>query len=193
MEIEIKAILTKEEFERCKEKIGTKDHNIRKDRYWSKYKSFEEAKQNNEPAIRTATVEEPGFISLTDLFTLKRKNIIDNKECNEETETEVEDINVIESFLRLSDYNIIWSKAKEKYGAYYWINSKYTLHAELEIVSKTEDFKDPIYAIEIECCDAEESDSKEIWAAETKLLEDFGISKDRINSDSWRVLLGDKK
>lgn len=110
MEIETKAIITKEQFADLICRYANKSEHIsKKDTYYSKYKTFEERKENNEPVIRIREENDKTYL------TIKRKNIVNGVEQNEEIESEMSDIKAICEYFAIDHLEPYFTKTKESW------------------------------------------------------------------------------
>lgn len=202
-EIEIKILLTSEEFDRIYDflclkksidgiKILGDDKNpcerkffLKKDEYFSKYKKEIERRENNEPQvirIRTQDFEN----DRRSYFTIKRKVVEDGIEVNKEDETFIEDANVLRDFFALSGYSRWFSKEKKACGVYctFSLFEGVTFHLELEIVNE-------LKYVEIEVTDTDGS-AKDIKAGLTQFVKALNLDPLKKDSRSWVEIINGK-
>ena len=185
-EIEMKVPVSENEFQRLldfasKTKSGV-EHYLKKDEYYSRYDSDEERKTKGEPKvirIRTekSDEEEKHF------FTIKYKTIENGTEFNDESETFIEDVSVLEKFLKVSDYKKYFEKTKESYSAYYDCDSdkQIVFHIELVIING-------LHYVEIEVTDSP-ADPKKVSAELEKFFTFLGLDSSKKDSRSWMQII----
>lgn len=219
MEIETKAIITKEQFADLICKYADKLEFLPKqDTYYSKYDTYEERKENKEPTLRMRQEGEKFY------FTIKQKEIKDGVESNEETETELSDPYAITKYFASNDLKSYFVKTKKSWGFKEVLldespriclnNGSFTRSAFFEYQTighiEIECINDKVYAVELEVIyNPEEKEnhgfnvdisalttvrglSKEdtIREAIMKWFEDNGL-KDQIDNRSWMEILRD--
>lgn len=188
MEIEAKILLTKDQYftlyDRFKSLNGVSE--LKKDSYYSKYGSnVDKAMAQGEPLIRIRSTCVNNVNS--HFLTLKKKQIVDGVEKNDERETELDDNgkDVILSLFEGVKLQNWFNKTKESIGVFYKsINPKFInckpVHCELEIIDNK------YYCLEIE--DTE----NDIDDVVKEAFEYFGLDFENRCSKSWEELLKDK-
>lgn len=106
-EFEAKVLLTSEEYIDILEKEILNEPSVKKsDIYYSKYSSTEEAIKYNESLTRIRTEGDRAYL------TLKKKELLNGFENNEEYETRLEDAEVVKKLLLEAGYSPYFKKYK---------------------------------------------------------------------------------
>lgn len=199
MELEVKALLSEEEYYNALETLHKDEYTTehRHDTYYSQYPTMDEGKEAGEPCIRISKSsygQDATPAGSKAFFTLKRKSLTPNgEEINEEYESEVSDASVIEYFLAGNGYKPLLTKEKEKCSGYVNIDDLFDVHCEVEKVG------DKVYAIEIEytgpinnSVDEGKGITKDrvMKALHLTLGQIFHIDPSRTDPRSWREILG---
>lgn len=187
MEIELKAIITKEKHNELLElfkRMPEYSYVSRSDTYYSK-----DEKGPHPFTVRKRTEINSDTKKMKTFFTIKEKHVDENGlESNIEKESMVDNFEGISAFLTHEGYKPNFTKKKISAGYY---NGYY----HVELVSVSTDKHEPIYAIEIEIVVSDEctteADKQTHYNNEILILEANGISKDAIEKRSWRELLGE--
>lgn len=197
-EFEAKVLLTPDEYINILEKqtqitICMATGSEKSDVYYSKYASTEEAIKNNESLTRIRREDGKAF------FTLKQKNISNGFENNNECETLVSNISVIQKLLLDAGYSPYFKKYKFSHTIL--PETKPSLpgvevHIELEIV---ENSKHPekstykrFYALEIEAVandDAISVPDEDLATLVKSYFSAFNKTEADFETRSWRELL----
>lgn len=117
-EFEAKVLLTPDEYIAILEQeVGDTMSSVTKaikksDVYYSKYAFTAEAIKNNESLTRIRTEDDKTYL------TLKKKELTDGFENNEECETLVEDVEVVKKFLLEAGYSPYFKKYKTSHTIY---------------------------------------------------------------------------
>ena len=192
-EFEAKVLLTSEEYIDILEKeiLGT---SVKKsDIYYSKYSSTEAAIQFDESLTRIRTVGDRAYL------TLKKKELINGFENNEEYETRIEDVEVVKKLLWEADYFPCFNKYKTSRTIV--INSPpmrvpgVEVHIELEKVENSTHTEKPtykrIYALEIEAVAPDDLDvhTEELAEIVKSYFNYFNKTEKDFEPRSWRNIL----
>ena len=192
-EFEAKVLLTPEEYIDILEKeiLGT---SVKKsDIYYSKYSSTEAAIQFDESLTRIRTEGDRAYL------TLKKKELINGFENNEEYETRIEDAEVVKKLLLEADYFPCFNKYKTSRTIV--INPPpmrvpgVEVHIELEKVENSTHTEKPtykrIYALEIEAVASDDLDIhiEELAEIVKTYFKYFNKTEKDFEPRSWRNIL----
>ena len=160
-EIELKVPLSEQQFSHLKEIIQASQdfknlsfhslsHIIKSDEYFSRYKTHEERKKNNELKVIRIRSEKklaikPSGIDIfgdesenneTSYFCIKQKTLENGVEFNSEHETKVENPEVLRAFFKASGYIKWFEKKKDSYSVYCLLKEgrKLEFEAHLELL-----------------------------------------------------------
>lgn len=194
-EIEIKIPLLEEQFsflcdfaegraEISGVKAGSVQKILKKDEYFSRFKTREERLAAKEPqVIRIRTeeydIDDKKSCKPKSFFCIKRKSVENGIELNREDETFVEDISVVRDILKLGGFKRWFKKEKKavsvhcEYGSLPGID----FHLEVEEVNSLK------YA-EIEVCDGNQS-ADVVRKALENFVEILGLNPKNRDSRSW--------
>lgn len=192
-EIELKIPLKKEEYLKILQKIKDNDDSLflfknvqkilKKDEYFSRFKTYEERRKNNESEVirmRTQIIDE----KQQTFFTIKRKSIQNGIETNCENETFIENPNVLYQFFNESGFIKWFSKEKNSISTICnckKIEGNLNFHLELLIVNN-------LYYLEVEILD-QKIDEKNAKSALCKFVEILGLNSKNADSRSWAEIL----
>jgi len=193
-EIELKIPLSKNEYDDlykiiysekqiCTVKILSTPVFVKKyDEYYSKYKTREERKNNDEPQVIRIRGEESKN-NKKSFFTLKRKSKENGIEFNDEKETYIENADVLRDLFCVAGYIKYFEKCKEAFGVMCCLNSNPNVefHLELEKVNQ-------FYYVEIECTKDDIEPARVGNLLESLVLE-LGLDPKTRDSRSWMKIL----
>ena len=195
-EIEVKVPLDKNQYENlyrilCIDKCGvegikvtaaSESQIIKRDEYFSRYKTREERRAANEPqVIRIRTQEQNG--ESKSYFTVKYKTRENGIELNKENETFIQDACVLRDFFKEAGYIKYFDKIKKNYYADCESNlfPGITYHVELENVNE-------LLYIEIEVVQ-DEGDALKIKHSLFEFLKKLGLDPEKRDIRSWMEIL----
>ena len=194
-EFEAKVLLTSEEYIDILEKEILNELSVKKsDIYYSKYSSTEAAIQFDESLTRISTDGDKAYL------TLKKKELINGFENNEEYETRIEDAEVVKKLLLAAGYSPYFKKYKTSRMIY--INPPpmrvpgVEVHIELEKVENSTHTEKStykrIYALEIEAVASDNLDIhiEELAEIVKTYFKYFNKTEKDFESRSWRNILG---
>lgn len=198
-EFEAKVLLTPDEYISILERevgntLGSVDRVVKKsDIYYSKYSSTEEAIKNGESLTRIRTEDNKAYL------TLKKKELANGFENNEECETLIENVEVVKKFLLEAGYSPYFKKYKTSH-AIYMVSPKLIpgveVHIELEIVENSTHTEKStykrLYALEIEAIapDGLDVHTEELVEVVKAYFSQFNKTEKDFETRSWRHLLG---
>lgn len=194
-EFEAKVLLTSEEYIDILEKEILNEPSIKKsDIYYSKYSSTEAAIQFDESLTRIRTEGDKAFL------TLKKKELTNGIENNEEYETRLEDAEVVKKLLLEAGYSPYFKKYKT--SRMIGINHLpivipgVEVHVELEKVENSMHTEKStykrVYALEIEAVAPDDLDVRieELAEVVKDYFKYFNKTEQDFEPRSWRELLG---
>lgn len=193
-EFEAKVLLTSEEYIDILEKEILNEPSVKKsDIYYSKYSSTEEAIKYNESLTRIRTEGDRAYL------TLKKKELLNGFENNEEYETRLEDAEVVKKLLLEAGYSPYF----KKYKTSRMIDNHLPIvipgvevHVELKKVENSMHTEKStykrVYALEIEAVAPDDLDIHTEELAETvkTYFKYFNKTEQDFEPRSWRELLG---
>ncbi len=199
-EIEIKIPLNIEDFERIEKLIspgGQKSGScqlvfsdfmriFKSDRYFSRYKTRQDRKENGEFEVIRLRTEKTGG-GKKSFFTTKRKSLVNGFEVNDEKETFVENPEVLENFLLSSEFIKWFEKTKDAQSVLCRLRDGKDLvfHLELEKVNS-------FFYVEIECAESRNCQNSEVFLELKKAAEALSLSIENIDPRPWTEILGVK-
>lgn len=185
LEIETKYALSEIDFQRVSIAFAKRlaANLFKKDSYYTRYSSKKKAIAKGEPLIRIR--EENG----TAYLTLKRKDMKNGFESNEEFETKVDDIKVVESLLFASGYHEYFYKEKDAWSLFKEVSldedKKVLVHMELEKVNGQ------YLYLELEVTDDDISEEDAASAIKT-VASEFNLTDNMKDNRTWPEILGIK-
>lgn len=179
MEIEIKIPLSKKEYDAVKDKVeGYAVYNCKRDKYFSKYNTKEERIANNECMTRIRAANGKWYL------TLKRKNLKDGVEVNEEIESQISFDKPVDLFELLKEKGYKEYFTKEKItNLWHEVDFPVRLTCELVNISNT-------YYFEIEVADYEGPEQGAIEAIKT-CCKKWSLNYNDRDDRSWAEILGE--
>lgn len=199
-EFEAKVLLTPDEYiSILEQEVGDTLNSVTKaikksDVYYSKYSSTEEAIKNNESLTRIRTEGDKAYL------TLKKKELANGFENNEECETLVEDVEVVKKFLLEAGYSPYFKKYKTSHTIYVCPSPMsipgVEVNVELERVENSKHTEKStykrLYALEIEAVapDGLDVHTEELAEIVKAYFNYFNKTEDDFDTRSWRNLLG---
>ena len=194
-EFEAKVLLTSEEYIDILEKEILNEPSVKKsDIYYSKYASTEEAIKYNESLTRIRTEGDRAYL------TLKKKELINGFENNEEYETRIEDAEVVKKLLLEAGYSPYFKKYKTSRTIS--LNPLpikipgVEVHIELEKVENSTHIEKAtykrVYALEIEAVAPNDLDihTEELAEIVKTYFKYFNKTEKDFEPRSWRNILG---
>ena len=194
-EFEAKVLLTSEEYIDILEKEILNEPSIKKsDIYYSKYASTEAAIQYDESLTRIRTERDRAYL------TLKKKELINGFENNEEYETQIEDAEVVKKLLLEAGYSPYFKKYKT--SCTISLNPLpikipgVEVHIELEKVENSTHVEKStykrVYALEIEAVAPDDLDihTEELAEIVKTYFKYFNKTEQDFEPRSWRNILG---
>lgn len=194
-EFEAKVLLTSEEYIDILEKEILNEPSVKKsDIYYSKYSSTEEAIKYNESLTRIRTEGDRAYL------TLKKKELLNGFENNEEYETRLEDVEVVKKLLLEAGYSPYFKKYKtSRTISVYPPPIKIAgveVHIELEKVENSMHVEKStykrVYALEIEAVAPDDLDihTEELAEIVKTYFKYFNKTEKDFEPRSWRNILG---
>ena len=198
-EFEAKVLLTPDEYISILEKeVGNTLTSVaqavkKSDIYYSKYSSTEEAIKNGESLTRIRTEDDKAYL------TLKKKELVNGFENNEECETLINDVEVVKKFLLEAGYSPYFKKYKTSHDIHI-VSPKsipgVEVHIELERVENSKHTEKStykrLYALEIEAVapDMLNIPTEELAEIVKAYFDHFNKTEKDFEPRSWRNLLG---
>ena len=194
-ELEAKVLLTSEEYISILEKEILNEPSVKKsDIYYSKYSSTEAAIQFDESLTRIRTEGDKAFL------TLKKKELTNGFENNEEYETRLEDAEVVKKLLLEAGYSPYFKKYKTSrmidINHLPIVIPGVEVHVELEKVENSMHTEKStykrVYALEIEAVAPDDLDVRieELAEVVKDYFKYFNKTEQDFEPRSWRELLG---
>lgn len=194
-EFEAKVLLTPEEYIDILEKEVLNEPSVKKsDIYYSKYSSTEAAIQFDESLTRIRTEGDKAFL------TLKKKELTNGFENNEEYETRLEDAEVVKKLLLEAGYSPYFKKYKTSrmidINHLPIVIPGVEVHVELEKVENSMHTEKStykrVYALEIEAVAPDDLDVRieELAEVVKDYFNYFNKTEQDFEPRSWRELLG---
>lgn len=193
-EFEAKVLLTPDEYINILEQEVVESGIKKSDIYYSKYSSTEEALKNGESLTRIRTEGDRAYL------TLKKKELINGFENNEEYETRIEDAEVVKKLLLEAGYSPYFKKYKT--SRMVSINLPpisipgVKVHIELEKVENSIHVEKAtykrVYALEIEAVAPDDLDihTEELAEIVKAYFKYFNKTEQDFEPRSWRNILG---
>lgn len=193
-EFEAKVLLTPDEYINILEQEAVESGIKKSDIYYSKYSSTEEALKNGESLTRIRIEADKAYL------TLKKKELVNGFENNEECETRLEDAEVVKKLLLEAGYSPYFKKYKTSHTIYIHLPTVLTpgveVHIELEKVENSTHVEKStykrVYALEIEAVALAGLDvhTEELVEVVKAYFNYFKKTEKDFETKSWRELLG---
>lgn len=163
------------------------EHILKSDKYFSRYKTREERKQNNEPTvIRLRSEQNLDTGTKESFFCIKTKTVENGIELNREDETVVKDETVLERLFETTGFIKYFEKQKDAFSTYCSLDgSDINFHLELEKVNNLE-------YVEIEVTDSTQP-ADQVRAGLEKLVAGLGLDASKKDSRSWMDIVQQNK
>ncbi len=193
-EFEAKVLLTADEYINILEQYANDILGIKKsDIYYSKYSSAEEAIKNGESLTRIRTEADKAYL------TLKKKELVNSFENNEEYETQIKDIEIVKKLLLEAGYSPYFKKYKTSHTIFICPPISIPgveVHVELERVENSKHTEKStykrLYALEIEAVASAGLDIhiEELAEIVKAYFNYFNKTEKDFETRNWRYLLG---
>ena len=199
-EFKAKVLLSPDEYisileERTGDTFSSVTKAIKKsDTCYSKYSSAEEAIKNGESSTHIRTEGDKAYL------TLKKKELFNGFENNEECETLIEDVEVVKKFLLEAGYSPYFKKYKTLHEIYICPSPisipGVEVHIELERVENSKNMEKStykrVYALEIKAIAPDDLNihTEELAEIVKTYFEQFDKTENDFETRSWKYILG---
>lgn len=183
-EIEIKVPLSDSQYESLKKRFFVDSvFTLKKDEYYSRYKTHEERKNNNEPqVIRIRTEKTDDFEKA--FFTIKVKSVDNGIEINREDETFVENPEVLRTFFKSNEYYQWFYKEKQSFKTHFILPSLSQIDFLMELV-----IVNGLKYLEVEVTQAMGLDNLVIEKALEDVITFTGLDPSTKDGRSWYTII----
>lgn len=177
-------ILQKKVIDGIKVESSSEKMVLKRDEYYSRFKTRHERKAAGEPqVIRIRTEESDG--KTESFFTLKFKKKENGIELNKEDETFIEDPQVLREFFSEAGYHLFFDKVKKNF----WSDCKSDHFPDIHYHAELENVNDLLY-LEVEVVQ-EEGDAMVIKQSLFDFVKQLGLDPEKRDIRSWmEILLG---